>query len=49
MWAVRSGEVTAASRPLHIGRSVIVVRTELTDDEGRAVAQVTQSQAVRSS
>jgi uncharacterized protein (TIGR00369 family) len=44
--AVRSGEVTAVTRPLHVGRSVIVVRTDLTDDAGRLVAQVTQTQAV---
>jgi 1,4-dihydroxy-2-naphthoyl-CoA hydrolase len=45
--AVRSGEVTAVARPLHTGRTVIVVGTELTDEQGRLVAQVTQSQAVR--
>jgi len=44
--AVRSGEVTAVSRPLHVGRSTIVVQTDLTDDAGRRVAQVTQTQAV---
>ena len=44
--AVREGEVTATSRPLHVGRSVIVVQTELRDGEGRLVAQVTQAQAV---
>jgi uncharacterized protein (TIGR00369 family) len=44
--AVRSGEVTAVTRPLHVGRSTIVVQTELTDDAGRRVAQVTQTQAV---
>ncbi len=44
--AVRSGEVTAVTRPLHIGRSTIVVQTDLTDDAGRRVAQVTQTQAV---
>jgi uncharacterized protein (TIGR00369 family) len=44
--AVRSGEVTAVTRPLHVGRSVIVVQTDLTDDAGRRVAQVTQTQAV---
>jgi uncharacterized protein (TIGR00369 family) len=44
--AVRSGEVTAVTRPLHVGRSVIVVQTDLTDDSGRRVAQVTQTQAV---
>ena len=46
MRAVRSGEVTAACRPIHTGRTVIVVQTDMHDDEGRRVAQVTQSQAV---
>jgi 1,4-dihydroxy-2-naphthoyl-CoA hydrolase len=46
--AVRSGEVTARAKPLHAGRSVIAVQTELRDDEGRLVAQVTQAQAVLS-
>ena len=44
--AVRSGEVTAVTRPLHVGGSTIVVQTDLTDDAGRRVAQVTQTQAV---
>jgi uncharacterized protein (TIGR00369 family) len=47
MRGVRSGEVTAVARPLHAGRTVIVVQTDLVDDEGRRVAQVTQTQAVR--
>jgi uncharacterized protein (TIGR00369 family) len=46
MRAVRGGEVTATARPLSAGRTVIVVQTELRDDQGRLVAQVTQSQAV---
>lgn len=46
MRAVRGGEVTATARPLTVGRTVIVVQTELRDDQGRLVAQVTQSQAV---
>ena len=44
--AVRSGTVTATSRPLHTGRTVIVVETEVTDADGRLVAKVIQSQAV---
>jgi 1,4-dihydroxy-2-naphthoyl-CoA hydrolase len=44
--AVRQGEVTATARPLHAGRTVIVVQSELRDDQGRLVAQVTQAQAV---
>ena len=44
--AVRSGHVEATSRPLHAGRTVIVIDTELRDDDGRLVGRVTQSQAV---
>jgi uncharacterized protein (TIGR00369 family) len=44
--AVRGGEVTATARRLHAGRSTITVQTELRDDDGRLVAQVTQAQAV---
>jgi 1,4-dihydroxy-2-naphthoyl-CoA hydrolase len=44
--AVRGGEVSAVARPLHIGRSTIVVQTDLSDQGGRRVAQVTQVQAV---
>jgi 1,4-dihydroxy-2-naphthoyl-CoA hydrolase len=44
--AVRSGMVTATSMPLHVGRTTIAVRTDLSDDAGRYVAHVTQIQAV---
>jgi 1,4-dihydroxy-2-naphthoyl-CoA hydrolase len=44
--AVREGEVTGIARPLHTGRTVIVVQTDLLDSSGRRVAQVTQTQAV---
>jgi 1,4-dihydroxy-2-naphthoyl-CoA hydrolase len=43
---VREGTLHAAARPLHLGRSFIAVRTELTDDAGRLVGQTTQTQAV---
>lgn len=43
---VRGGEVHGTSRPVHTGRSVIVVQTELRDDSAALVAQVTQAQAV---
>ena len=46
--AVRSGSVEAVSRPLHVGRTTIVVQTDLLDGEGRRVAQVTQTQAILS-
>ncbi|MFI5608495.1 PaaI family thioesterase [Amycolatopsis sp. NPDC051903] len=44
--AVRSGYAVASSRPLHTGRRVIVVETEIRDDEEKLVAKVTQTQAV---
>ena len=44
--AVRGGSVRAVSRPLHSGRTVIVIDTELRDDAGKLVARVTQTQAV---
>jgi uncharacterized protein (TIGR00369 family) len=44
--AVRGGVVTATCKPLHVGRSTIVVQTNLRDDRGKRVAQVTQTQAV---
>ena len=43
---VRDGHVDAVSRPVSVGRNVIVVETELADAQGRAVARVIQSQAV---
>ena len=43
---VRDGHVHATTRPLHVGRTTIVVQTDLRDDNGRRVAQVTQTQAV---
>jgi uncharacterized protein (TIGR00369 family) len=48
--AVREGMVVAVARPLHNGRTVIVVQTDLyrVDSNGgrHRIAQVTQSQAV---
>lgn len=44
--AVRGGDVTATAHPLSTGKTVIVVRTDLHDDQGRLAAQVTQAQAV---
>ena len=44
--AVRSGSARAVARPLHAGRSFVVVSVDLTNYEGRRVAQVTQTQAV---
>ena len=44
--AVREGHVHARSRPLHRGRTTIVVETDLFDDAEKHVARVTQTQAV---
>jgi 1,4-dihydroxy-2-naphthoyl-CoA hydrolase len=44
--AVRAGTVTATATPLHTGRSLIVVETELRDERGRLVAKTAQTQAV---
>ena len=43
---VTAGQVRAEARPLHVGRRFVTVQTTLTDDEGRLVAQTTQTQAV---
>jgi uncharacterized protein (TIGR00369 family) len=44
--AVREGGVRARSRPLHVGRTTIVVETDVLDASGRRVARTTQTQAV---
>lgn len=44
--AVRDGRAVAVARPLNVGRSFIVVVVEVRDEQGRLVAQVTQTQAV---
>ena len=43
--AVRDGAITATTRPLHAGRGMIVLETELARDDGSLAAKVTQSQA----
>jgi 1,4-dihydroxy-2-naphthoyl-CoA hydrolase len=43
--AVREGSVTATTRPLHRGRTVAVIETELAREDGALAAKVTQSQA----
>jgi 1,4-dihydroxy-2-naphthoyl-CoA hydrolase len=47
--AVRGGTVSLVSTPLHVGRTSIVVQTELRDADERRVALVIQTQAVQSS
>ena len=43
---VREGAVTASTRPLHIGRTMIVLETEIAREDGALVAKVTQTQAI---
>ena len=43
--AVREGEISATSRPLHIGSSTIVVETEVTAQD-RLIAKVIQTQII---
>jgi 1,4-dihydroxy-2-naphthoyl-CoA hydrolase len=45
---VRDGYVEAVSRPLHKGRTTIVVETDVYDAAERRVARVTQTQAILS-
>lgn len=44
--ALREGSLNATAAPLHAGRSLIVVETELRDSDARLVAKTTQTQAV---
>src|SRR5919109_2031778 len=44
--AVREGHVEAVSRPLHVGRTTIVIDTGLYDADDRLAARATQTQAV---
>ena len=43
---VAGGHVESISRPLHSGRRIVVIDTDLVDDGGRLVGRVTQSQLV---
>ena len=42
--AVRSGAATATTTPLHRGRTLIVLETEVTRDDGKLAAKITQTQ-----
>src|SRR5262245_3233072 len=44
--AIREGTALARSRPLHVGKTTIVVETDVLDSDGRRVARTTQTQAV---
>jgi uncharacterized protein (TIGR00369 family) len=41
---VRDGSLTATTRPLHKGRTLMVLETELTRDDGSLAAKITQTQ-----
>jgi uncharacterized protein (TIGR00369 family) len=43
--AVRDGAVTSTTRPLHRGRTTIVLETEIARDDSKLAAKVTQTQA----
>jgi uncharacterized protein (TIGR00369 family) len=43
---LREGHATATTRPLRVGRSVIVLETDVRDDAGRLATQTTKAQAV---
>jgi len=45
---LRDGHIDATSRPLHIGRTIIVVETDVRDHHERLVARVLQTQLVLS-
>jgi 1,4-dihydroxy-2-naphthoyl-CoA hydrolase len=42
--AVRSGSITATTRPLHKGRTIIVLETEVAREDGKLAAKVAQTQ-----
>jgi uncharacterized protein (TIGR00369 family) len=44
--AVREGTVLGTTKPVHVGRTTIVVQTDVRDGDDRLVALVTQTQAV---
>jgi len=44
--AVKGGTVTATSMPVHVGRSTIVLQTEVRDESGKLVSLTTQTQTV---
>jgi 1,4-dihydroxy-2-naphthoyl-CoA hydrolase len=43
---VKGGSITASAKVLHKGGSTVVVETTVTDDRGKVVGKVTQTQSV---
>lgn len=46
--AVSGGYIIAAARPLHVGRTIIVIESDVSDDQERLIGRVVQSQLVLS-
>jgi 1,4-dihydroxy-2-naphthoyl-CoA hydrolase len=46
MSGVRSGTIRIHSEPIHVGRTTIVVVTDIHRDDGKLVSRTTQTQAV---
>lgn len=44
--SVTSGTITFSATPVHVGRSLIVIQTDATSDQGKLVSRTTQTQAV---
>jgi len=44
--AVRAGRIWVTTVPVHVGRTTIVLQTDVTDDRGKLVSRSTQTQAV---
>jgi 1,4-dihydroxy-2-naphthoyl-CoA hydrolase len=46
--AVTGGYIIATARPLHVGRTLIIVEVDVSDEQERLIGRVTQSQLVLS-
>ena len=44
--AVTEGAVTVTSTPVHVGRAIVVVQTDVTRADGKLASRTTQTQAV---
>jgi uncharacterized protein (TIGR00369 family) len=42
----RGGSLTVTSAPIHVGRTTIVVQTDITQEDGKLVTRTTQTQSV---
>lgn len=48
MRSVAGGTIAIVATPVHVGRTTIVVQTDITRDDGKLVSRTTQTQAIRS-